>query len=239
LIDDDLLALLVAKGWLYRPAKEQVSWLPKLPIDAQNVTSISLSRTRVTDVGFKVVADCVNTEYLGLRETQITDATVVAAGQAFPKLRSVNVAKTKVTGEGVKALAAVATINRLDVGGCELDEGAFRAIGAMKKLRELNLTGAKFQPEWIKHLAGGSELKELNVENTALDDAASKTVAAVAPNLEILTARSTQLGDAGLKELAGLTKLRSLYNDNTPATKAGVEAFRKAHPKCFVSFGGR
>jgi hypothetical protein len=238
LIDDDLLALLVAKGWLYRPAKEQVSWVQRLPVSAEAVTSISLYGSSVTDPGLKAVAHCTNVESLDLSETQITDATLSAVGKSFPKLEQVSVSRTKVTGTGIKALAGIENVTRLDVGGCELDEGTVQAIGGMKKLQNLNLNGAKFKPEWLKHLAG-AQLKELNVSNTAFDDAAAIALAALAPNLNTLRANDTKLGDAGLQALAKLTKLRWLENYTTQVTKKGVLEFKKTLPNCFLPFAGR
>ena len=238
LIDDDLLALLVAKGWLYRPAKQQVSWVLTLPVEAEQLTSLSLEGSAVTDAGLKAVANCPNITYLNLSKTRITDAGLTAALKAHPKLQKVRFAETKVTGVGVQAVAAAAGVTALDASGCALDEAAFQAIGGMKKLAELSLKGVKFKPEWLKG-AGGPALKSLDVEDTAFDDAVAAALAAQAPNLETLTANKTALGDAGLKALAGLAKLRTLYNYGTPATKSGVAEFKKAKPRCFVPFDGR
>jgi hypothetical protein len=46
---------------------------------------------------------------------------------------------------------------------------------------------------------------------------------------------STAVTDAGLKELAARTSLRSVSLDDTKVTGAGVAQFRKALPKVFVA----
>lgn len=238
-LDDELFALLVSKGWLYRPAKEQVSWLPRLPVDAEHVSSINLNGAVVTDAALKAVAHCPNIEALDLRGTRITDAALLAASKAYPKLQSARVGGTKVTGKGAQALAARPSLTVLDVGGIDLDEETLKAIGGLKKLRELGLSGAKFDPKWLNHLTAAPALRTLNVESTAFDDAAAAALVKLAPNLESLSAGSTKLGDAGLKALAGLPKLRTLYNYGTAVTKQGVAEFKKANPKCFIPFEGR
>jgi hypothetical protein len=51
----------------------------------------------------------------------------------------------------------------------------------------------------------------------------------------VLHLGSTQITDAGLKELAGLKSLHSLELFNTPVTDAGLKELQKALPGCQIT----
>ena len=52
--------------------------------------------------------------------------------------------------------------------------------------------------------------------------------------LRMLDLGSTQITDAGLKEVAKLQKLEGLNLQNTQITDAGVAELKKALPKCGI-----
>ena len=56
-------------------------------------------------------------------------------------------------------------------------------------------------------------------------------------DLEALSLEGTQVTDAGLEYLKGLTKLRSLNLEGTRVTAEGARDLQEALPKCRISFG--
>ena len=48
--------------------------------------------------------------------------------------------------------------------------------------------------------------------------------------------QETQITDAGLKQLSGLTTLGEICLAGSKVTAAGVEAFRKARPQCGIAW---
>ena len=85
----------------------------------------------------------------------------------------------------------------------------------------------------------GLPLERLSLWNcAALDDSAAPVLAAI-PTLANLDLSYTPAGDATLRTLASLPRLKYLYLTDTKVTPAAVEAFRKQKPAGFVSWARR
>lgn len=231
LLDDDLFAALVAKGWLYGPSPPGAR--EPRPATAADVKSISLSGSNVTDKGFAAVLNCTNATALFLDRTGITDETLKKLA-AFKQLNHLALDQTKVSGAELEALSGL-PVKHVALQFCKLDEAAFKALGKMRALEELRLSGAKMEADWLKHLAGLPKLRDLNAPGTALDDASVKHLLAL-PALKELTASETALGDAGFQQLLTHAPLQKLNVDSTKVTKEVYQKAKKDHPTRSFSF---
>lgn len=226
LIDDDLLAALIAKGWLYGPTPPGAT-RPK-PATAADVKYVSLDGSKITDKGIDLLLDCPNITALHLQKTGVTDESLKKFN-AFKNLDYLALEQTKVTAEGLNAIAGL-PIKHLAMQGCELTEDCFKAFGKMSALEELWLSDAKMQADWLKHIAKLPKVKDLNLMRADFDDAAVKHMASLT-SLEDLTLNNTNLGDEGFLQLLKLPKLKRLYVDGTKVTKEVYLKAKKDHPK--------
>ncbi len=233
LIDDDLLELLVAKGWLYGPTPPGTK--EKRPATAEEVKSIVLDDSKVTDRGMRAVLPCTNVTSLHLQKTGLTDETLKKM-VGFKKLDYLALDGTKVTAAGLDAISGL-PLKHLSVQECELSEDAFRAFGKMTALEELWLAQTKMKAEWLEHVSALPKLKELNLRSADFNDAAVKCVTSL-PNLENLTLNNTSLGDAGFQELLKMPKLRNLSVDGTKISKEVYQQAKKDHPKLSLYYYG-
>jgi Leucine-rich repeat (LRR) protein len=229
LIDDALLATLLAKGWLYGPTLPGSS--ERKPAAPEDVTSIALDDSKVTDKGFETLLSCVNIRFLYIGRTGIGDESLKKMG-GFKKLSYLSLDKTRVTAAGLEAVSGL-PIKHLGMEDCELTEEAFKAIGKMTSLEELWLRNAKMKGEWLKHISALPKLKELGMAGTDFDNDSAKYVTPLS-NLEKLDLQSTLLGDSGFQELVKLPKLRSFYLDGTKLTKEVFQKAKKDHPKMYL-----
>jgi hypothetical protein len=229
LIDDDLLATLLEKGWLYGPTPPGSS--VRKPATAKDVTSLALSDSKVTDKGFEKLLPCVNVQYLFLERTSIGDETFKKLG-GFKKLSYLSLTGTKATAAGLEAIAGL-PIKHLGLEECELSEAAFQALGKMTSLEELWLGNAKLKGEWLKHIATLPKLKDLSLTSTDFSNDAAKHLSTLA-TLEKLNLQYTQLGDSGFQELVKLPKLRSFALDGTKVTKEVFQKAKQDHPKLYL-----
>jgi hypothetical protein len=226
LIDDDLLASLIAKGWLYGPTPPGATTpKPATPADVQFIT---LDGSKVTDKGMELLLNCTNVRSLHLQKTGITDETLKKL-PAFKKLDYLSLEQTKVTADGLNAITGL-PIKHLAMEGCELSEDCFKAFAKMSALEELWLGEAKMKADWLKHIATLPKLNELNLRNADCDDAAAKHLTSLA-SLEDLTLNNTKLGDEGFMQLLKLPKLKQLYVDGTMVTREVYQKAKKDHPK--------
>ena len=123
-------------------------------------------------------------------------------------------------------------------GGLQITDLGVAKLAKLKKLRRLNLSGARLTPEGIQ-LLHGLPLDHLSVwAIPSLDNAAAAALAGI-PTLATLDVSYTKIDDQGLVQLAKLPNLKQLYLTETQVTPEAVEAFRKQHPKTFVSWAKR
>jgi internalin A len=233
LIDDDLLEVLVAKGWLYGPTPPGVP--DKKPATPEEVKRIDLYNSKVTDRGMRSVLNCTNVTHVHLRKTGVTDETLRKLS-GFKQLEYLALDETKVTAAGLDAVSGL-PLKYLSLVKCELSEDAFKAFARMTALEQLWLSGTKMKAEWLKHISGLPKLKELYLSSADFDDTAVKYVTPL-PDLETLMLNNTKLGDAGFQELLRLPKLRNLWVDDTKVSKEVYQKAKKEHPKISLSHYG-
>jgi hypothetical protein len=230
LLDDDLLKVLLAKGWLYGPTPAGIT--EKKPATAADVRSINLERSKVTDAGFQLLRDCVNTESLFLEATQLTDASFHAM-KDWSRIKYLSLNKTKITAAGLAALQD-APIEHIALEYATMTEETFQIFGKFPQLKELWISDTKFDPTWFKHLSGLKKLRDLGVRQTAFNDAAADAIAGL-PELASLALNSTAITDTGFDRLLQLPKLTSVSLYGTKVSKEAIANGKKKHPKAFFS----
>jgi len=124
-------------------------------------------------------------------------------------------------------------------GGIQVSDLGLAKLTKLKKLRRLDVSGAKLTSGGLSVLESMPALERLSLwACTALDDSAAEALAAI-PSLANLDLSYTSLGDAGLKRLASLQRLKYLYLTDTKVSPAAVEAFQKEKTGTFVSWARR
>ena len=98
-----------------------------------------------------------------------------------------------------------------------------KRLAEIKGLRCLDINGTAVTNERVKELAG-MKLRELIIPFKARTDRGLKHLLAATEPREKLRLRSWTITDAGLKELAGQRKLRSLDLLGRPITNKGLKA---------------
>jgi hypothetical protein len=225
-IDDDLFATLVAKGWLYGP-KSLSRHAPLVADRREHVGKIWVDGSRITDKGFQAVLDCTNAISVNLSGTKITDKTLQGLA-AFGKLKLLALDETKVTAAGLQAVAGL-PVEALSLQRCELSADEFKLFAKMPGLKELLLAGSKMKPEWLQHLGPLPNLRDLNLGHTGFNDSTVQYVASL-PKLERLTLDGTELGDAGFQDLVKISTLKRLNVEGTKVTKEVYLKAKKEHP---------
>jgi hypothetical protein len=201
-------------------------------------------------------------ESLSFRQTQISDAAV-AHLTAFPNLNQLNLSKNpRITGDAYVKLAPLAKLKTVELDQDSLDDAAMAHLSRIPALQNLTLTSRKITGTGLKALAGVSNLLDLALHGTAITDDDFATIGrhtsllglhvtdcpcrnvtdeglrhlAQAGTLYRLWVNDcSMVTDPGLEHLHRLTKLVELGVKGTKVTKPGIEAFKRAVPKCIVS----
>ena len=220
--------------------------------------------TAITDVGLKHIAEHPKLWWLDLAQTKISDAGLAELGP-LEKLAYLMVTETGITDAGVKYICQHRTLLHLNLGGTKITDDAVLDLAKLPRLAELMLTGgppARITDRALERLTPLRSLKKLYLNGTAVTDVGLRYLKEL-PNLDTIGLYWTGITDKGVEQLAEIKSLRHVNLNNTKITsaaldrlaplpkldhleirtnpgvsKAAVEAFRKAHPRCTVGADG-
>ena len=229
----------------------------QLPKSADEITSIGLSKSKITDAGLKELAALKNLTSLWLDDTRVTDMGMKELA-GLKKLDSLSLYGTKVTSVGLKDLAGL-KLKWLVLSNYQKTDATLRSLREIDSLNAL----LRVQPgrnQWtagfdyahldldfttvtdagLKELAGLTGMQSLTLNGNNVTDVGLKELAAL-KDLQILNLQGTKVTDAGLKELAGLKKLKELNLAHTKVTDAGIQQLRAALPSigCIYDQSGK
>jgi beta-lactamase regulating signal transducer with metallopeptidase domain/protocatechuate 3,4-dioxygenase beta subunit len=128
------------------------------------------------------------------------------------------------TDAALRAVSAFPRLKRLFLHKGQASDDALRSVAQLKDLEELMIwEPTRLTDAGMKHLAGLRKLRHLHVNDGRLGDAALAVFGQL-PRLERLSLQGNSFSDDGLKALAGLEQLKSLWigMNHQPITDAGV-----------------
>jgi hypothetical protein len=149
----------------------------------------------------------------------VSFANVKAFGDADAKhlaqlaaLRSVSLAGTRVTDDGLRILAGLDTLESIELAGTAVtDEGLAHLVG-LRELRYLGLNATKVTGEGLQHLSKLDRLEELCLADTTV-------------------------GDDTVNHLAKLSGLKSVKLERARLTPEGVKKLQAARPQLHIDTG--
>ena len=176
-----------------------------LPKCAQELKSLNLAGSAVTDKGLRQLAELKNLEKLDLQDTKVTD-------------------------KGLKELARLKKLKSLRLSEAQMSDATVRILREIGLLHSLSQASAgRGDPP-----RSAEEIISLSLCRGPLTDAGLRELAGL-KNLSWLDLRETRVTDAGLKELAGLKKLGRVLLQDTQVTDAGVAELQRALPNCEIA----
>ncbi|MBZ0189899.1 MAG: protein kinase, partial [Candidatus Obscuribacterales bacterium] len=146
-------------------------------------------------------------------EPGITDGDLPRLKDLVGSRESVNLdlSGTRVNGKGLSALSGL-PIDWLAISDTSLSQAGFDALAEQKNLKCLTLERVALNDDAIKKLCSMKGLRILDVQATGLQDAQLEKLCKALPNLEDFDVTENRLlTPAGLKQIAGLKNLKTLY----------------------------
>jgi Leucine-rich repeat (LRR) protein len=165
------------------------------------VTSLQLSRSKVTNAGLAYVDGLTSLRYLGLTRTAVTDAGL-AHVQGLHALTNLDLDDTQIGDEGIAHIKNLTALNTLRLRNTYVSDAALAYLAGMKSLEMLFLDGTQISDAGLVHL------KDLK-------------------SLVVLFLGRTNISGPGLAHLKGLTSLNHLDLPGTPLTDAAVEHLKE------------
>jgi Leucine-rich repeat (LRR) protein len=207
--------------------------------------ALDVSHTQVTNNGMEFLPALRTLEELRLGGNKITGAGLRWL-RVLPNLRLLDLEGTQKRNSGlwsvsltdldVEMLSGFQQLEELNLAGAKIADPAIGPISRLTHLRALNLSRTQVSGKGIGDLSRVAGLQRLSLWQAAgIGDDAGAGLASI-PNLAVLDLTETKISDATLRALGAARKLRHLYLAGTAVTDAGVDAFRRAHPECEVSW---
>ena len=198
--------------------------------DLPTVEFLTADKRGVTDKGLEDLKGHPSLKTLDLTQSEITDAGLAHLGD-LPKLEEVNLKRCNVTGAGYASLAKVKSIKRIRAPQSNFDGDCLAALKDCTQLELLDLQDCNRVPiaDW-KTLENFKKLKFLRLWGPTVEDGTLDFITG-AESLRVLSLDASNVGEEGLKKIAGLTNIQELYlngasNVFSPAL-APVGSFKK------------
>ncbi|MDW7995999.1 MAG: leucine-rich repeat domain-containing protein [Gemmatales bacterium] len=138
-ITDATLAILREAGLLHTLSR---ALAPKnqRPRNAEEVTELWLSDTRITDAGLKELATLKKLKTLHLCGTGLTDVGLKELA-ALQNLTTLDLSDTPITDAGLKELAALKNLTTLDLENTRITDAGLKELARLKSLAVLYVDG--------------------------------------------------------------------------------------------------
>jgi hypothetical protein len=201
------------------------------------VTTLSIWSEKITAAGLRETTAFTNLEALDIRLTKKLGAALLKELHGFVKLKSLRISGS-LDDAAWKEVGSINSLRSLTLWDTNVDGPGIEYLVALKNLKDLHLCGSTLTVDGCASLSKleGLESLELHQDRGIQATDACMPHLARMKNLRNLFLRSSKLTDAGVKELAALTKLEELYlwTYDSPVTEAGRAALEQALPRCKI-----
>jgi hypothetical protein len=173
------------------------------------------------------------------RSTRLV-ATAPLSGAEWESLRGLAGLRELILEHGVaddgrvEVLATLPDLERLVLRESPLTDAGFRRLAACTKLRDLNVPQAACTAAGIRALSTLGHLRSLRIGGRSLAGADVCAAVAKLPALHTLHLIDVPIGDGGLRVLARLPRLWSLYLDGAGVSDDAWEGYFQACPHVHV-----
>ncbi len=161
---------------------------------------------RVTQRGIDGLAKSQTLFELNLARTAINDE-VVKALVKLPKLRTLDLSDTKITDAGVASLKGHGSLRELNLANTRISNAAIEALSGNEQLTSLDISGTRVDDAGMIHVGKLRHLRVLRVNKTISNEA----LAAIEGLVELNDfAGPAEITDVGLNHLRNMTNMQCI-----------------------------
>lgn len=179
----------------------------------RDLEEVDLAGTPVDDASAQAILTMPPLRIARLDSTPISNAALAVA--PGPALVELYLSRTQVDDDGLAILARTPQLAALGVGHSKIGDATLARIAKLPELHTLVLSNTRAQPPALRQLAALRRLERLYLDQTAVDDSVVAALAPLAPSLRVLHLATSDVSDAALPALRGLTALEELTCGDT------------------------
>jgi hypothetical protein len=197
------------------------------------ISEIRLDFLRFGDGDLSALKEFRSLRTLWLTGTQVSDSGMESLIK-LPALANLVLKNTKVTDSGMSDVSKL-KLSILTL-PAQISDSGVRALAAVRSLTRLDLSFTAITDESLKALAVLPALEELYVNDTAITDHAL-TYLSELKSLKSLFLSGTKVSDASVSSLEKISTLEHLELRDTGVTEIAIARLRTKLPNCAI-FGG-
>lgn len=151
-----------------------------------NLTKLKTLTTEFLPAGpeaLSIIAKLPSLKYLGMVESDVTDDDLIPLIDS--KITNINLAKKNLTGECLKHLGQITTLEELMIGQINVTDDQLKYISGLTNLKRLTLSRTQITINGLKHLECLTSLKKLQLEKNMCKTAEAKALKKLIPGLVI------------------------------------------------------
>jgi hypothetical protein len=204
-------------------------------LDADDLHTLDLSRSEVSDLSLTHLEHLSALRVLELTATSITDEGLTHLKE-LASLQGLGLSHCHISGAGVRQLSQLHELRELWLSGADIRDDELSSITVFKKLVQLGLSGTKITNQGLLTLAALKELVRLYVFNTEVNKEGADKVRELLPNCrakwkpaqpyipEEALDSDTDNGDVLSLLPDGLNSMLDLPGGQPPPSKNGSDA---------------
>lgn len=163
--------------------------------------------------------------YVFVENSKFNDADAQSVG-GFLELDAINIGRSEVTGEGLKAISQSPGLNSLSMESLNLGPKGLEYVAGAKSLRTLYLSGTKVTSRDVQQLSSLVNLVDLDLTQSGVIDDAMAYISTMR-GLTTLSISYNNISDAGVIQLSKLSNVRSLDLSGTNVSDLCVPVLSK------------
>lgn len=185
----------------------------------ENLTSLFIARTKVSDTGLRYLADSKDLLYLDIQSNPISDGSLLGN---FRQLSTLDIVRTKISAEELSILQGLPLLRKLSVDGRQLEGVGSQYVSSLNKLSELTVQYPRpgFDGAVLRKLEELTRLELLELSDGQLSDVLWSAVGSV-PKLESLNLDGDGVTEAAIGKMPSLPELKVLTLKNGEKNVSG------------------
>ena len=164
---------------------EPVNAIDALPTQRYQVHTVQMSdRPELTDESIAPIAKLKNLRSLRIARTKVSDAGLALFAK-HPNLEEIDMSEGRTTDKGLQVLPTLPNLTRLAANRLPIDDTAVNGIAKQTGLTHLSLDGTQLTDSSVSSLRNLSKLQVLVVTNTSLTDSGIESLKLALPKCRV------------------------------------------------------
>lgn len=201
-----------------------------------NLRELCVGDTRLRAEGLTTIGKFSQLKHLELGSYFPKGDKNLIALAAAKELEWLDLRDSEIAVEDLDEVAQIASLRKLVLANCKIEDGAITALETLTNLKTLDLSSTNFPLSKLDEVVKLPALDTLVLADSDIDDGILTLIAVKLPGLKHLDLRNTNVTEKGILELRKLRKLESVDVEGAAVARPALEALKKALHGAAVKF---